>query len=109
MRVLIAEDEVEIARALKVVLEHQKYTVDIVHNGLDALDYVLQTSYDVIVLDIMSGDYSATITAASSQTSTSADFRITVKTETVWGIVGIALIVVMIGGIYLVFRKYGRR
>jgi two-component system response regulator ArlR len=53
MRVLIAEDEVEIARALKVVLEHQKYTVDIVHNGLDALDYVLQTSYDVIVLDIM--------------------------------------------------------
>jgi uncharacterized membrane protein len=59
--------------------------------------------------DAMSGDYSATITAASSQTSTSADFRITVKTETVWGIVGIALIVVMIGGIYLVFRKYGRR
>ena len=53
MRVLIADDEVEIARALRVVLEREKCTADIVHNGLDALDYILHTSYDVIVLDIM--------------------------------------------------------
>ena len=53
MRVLIAEDEVEIARALKVMLEKNKYTVDIVHNGTDALDYIFLCDYDVIVLDIM--------------------------------------------------------
>ena len=53
MRILIAEDEVEIAKALKVILEKNKYSVDIVHNGLDAYDYISQINYDTIVLDIM--------------------------------------------------------
>ena len=53
MRILIAEDEVEIARALKVLLEKNKCAVDIVHNGKDAWDYITQGKYDVIVLDIM--------------------------------------------------------
>lgn len=53
MRILIAEDEVTIARALKVMLEKNKYAVDIVHNGLDALDFILATHYDALVLDIM--------------------------------------------------------
>jgi len=53
MRILIAEDEVTIARALKVMLEKNKYTVDLVHNGLDALDYLQAVSYDALVLDIM--------------------------------------------------------
>lgn len=53
MRVLIAEDEVSIAKALKVMLEKNKYAVDIVHNGNDALAYMEQYSYDALVLDIM--------------------------------------------------------
>lgn len=53
MRILIAEDEVTIARALKVMLEKSKYAVDLVHNGNDALDYIQATTYDALVLDIM--------------------------------------------------------
>lgn len=53
MRILIAEDEVSIAKALKVVLEKNKYTVDMVHNGIDAFDYISGKQYDTIVLDIM--------------------------------------------------------
>ena len=53
MRILIAEDEVTIARALKVMLEKNKYAVDLVHNGNDALDYLRATGYDALVLDIM--------------------------------------------------------
>ena len=53
MRILIAEDEVTIARALKVMLEKNKYAVDMVHNGNDALDYIQATTYDALVLDIM--------------------------------------------------------
>ena len=53
MRILIAEDEAGIARALKVILEKNKFSTDIVYNGTDALDYILSTSYDAIVLDIM--------------------------------------------------------
>ena len=53
MRILIAEDEIATARALKVLLENAKYSVDIVHSGTDAWDYVSAGQYDVIVLDIM--------------------------------------------------------
>ena len=53
MRILIAEDEVTIARALKVMLERNKYAVDVVYNGKDALDYIRAASYDALVLDIM--------------------------------------------------------
>ena len=53
MRILIAEDEVGIAKALKVMLEKSRYAVDMVHSGTDALDYILSVHYDAIVLDIM--------------------------------------------------------
>jgi len=53
VRILVAEDEVSIAKALKVMLERNKYTVDMVHNGTDALEYILQIAYDALVLDIM--------------------------------------------------------
>ena len=53
MRILIAEDEVELARGLKFLLEKNKFTVDIVHDGADALDCFQCSEYDVVVLDIM--------------------------------------------------------
>ena len=53
MRILIAEDEVATARALKLLLEKAKYSVDIVHTGTEAWDYIEAGSYEVIVLDIM--------------------------------------------------------
>jgi len=53
MRVLIAEDEVSLARGLKFLLEKSSFTVDLVHNGIDALDYLKQVAYDAVVLDIM--------------------------------------------------------
>ena len=53
MRILIAEDEVQTAKALKLLLEKAKNSVDIVYNGNDAWDYIKNESYDVIVLDIM--------------------------------------------------------
>lgn len=53
MRVLIAEDEEELARGLKFLLEKNKFTVDIVCDGAEALDYFGCADYDVVVLDIM--------------------------------------------------------
>ena len=53
MRVLIAEDEVSTAKALKLLLEKEKITVDIVHNGNDAWSYISLEHIDVVVLDIM--------------------------------------------------------
>ena len=53
MRVLIAEDEVSLARGLKFLLEKNNFTVDIVHDGVDALDYFDSVAYDAVILDIM--------------------------------------------------------
>ena len=53
MRILIAEDEVATAKALQVLLKKNNYSVDIVHNGYDAWDYISTSLYDAIVLDIM--------------------------------------------------------
>lgn len=46
MRILIAEDEKELAKALKVILERNKYSVDLVSNGAEAVDYASQITYD---------------------------------------------------------------
>ncbi len=53
MRLLLAEDEKELANALSVILQHNQYSVDVVHNGKDALDYLETDLYDAAVLDIM--------------------------------------------------------
>ena len=53
MRLLIAEEELEISKVLKMVLEQQKYAVDVVDNGADALDYILDGDYDGVILDLM--------------------------------------------------------
>lgn len=53
MRILIAEDEVSIAKALKAMLEKNNYTVDMVYDGTAALDCALAADYDAFVLDIM--------------------------------------------------------
>lgn len=53
MRLLIADDELEIAKAVKAVLEHSKYTVDVVNNGTDALEYAKSGAYDGAILDVM--------------------------------------------------------
>ena len=53
MRLLLAEDEKELSRALVAVLTKNNYTVDAVYNGEDAFDYAKETDYDGIILDVM--------------------------------------------------------
>ncbi|MDO4523648.1 MAG: response regulator transcription factor [Eubacteriales bacterium] len=53
MRILVVDDEVSITKAIKAMLEHNKYTVDTVHNGTDALQYISGAQYDAVILDIM--------------------------------------------------------
>ena len=53
MRILYAEDEVALARAVAKILEKNNYTVDVVHNGMDALDYLQSGNYDIAILDVM--------------------------------------------------------
>lgn len=53
MRLLIAEDDPKLLKSLKHIFESQKYLVDAVSNGTDALAYAETEEYDGLVLDIM--------------------------------------------------------
>ncbi len=53
MRLLLAEDEKELSKALVTIFKHNNYSVDAVYNGCDALDYLETELYDGVILDIM--------------------------------------------------------
>lgn len=53
MRILLADDEEQLARVLKLAMEKAGYTVDQVADGQSAVDLAKENAYDVMILDIM--------------------------------------------------------
>ena len=53
MRLLYAEDEKSLARAVSTILRKNNYSVDVVYDGQDALDYLETENYDGAILDVM--------------------------------------------------------
>ena len=53
MRLLLAEDEKRLSMALCEILSKNKYDVDAVYDGAEALEYIRSGLYDLIILDIM--------------------------------------------------------
>jgi heavy metal response regulator len=53
MRILIVEDERQIAAFLERGLKEEGYAIDVVYNGNDAVDWATSVEYDGIVLDVM--------------------------------------------------------
>jgi uncharacterized membrane protein len=61
--------------------------------------------------DAIAGDYVTTFkaTAPSNLATASADIRVTVETSLLWGAVGIAIIAIVLVGLWWTFRRFGRR
>lgn len=53
MRILLAEDERSLSRAIIALLEKHNYSADAVYDGQEALDYLEAENYDAVILDIM--------------------------------------------------------
>lgn len=53
MRILFADDDRELCRAVRALLEHEGFTVKTVHNGLDALDAAEHEAFDCAIVDWM--------------------------------------------------------
>lgn len=53
MRLLLAEDELALSKALTTILERNNYSVDAVYDGESALAYIDAGNYDGVILDIM--------------------------------------------------------
>lgn len=59
--------------------------------------------------DAITGDYVTSFSAKTNEVSSSSDFRVSVKTSTMWGIVAVIVILLTASGLGYVFKKYGRR
>lgn len=53
MRLLLAEDEKSLSKAIVAILERNNYSVDAVYDGLEALEYLESGTYDGLILDVM--------------------------------------------------------
>ena len=83
MRLLLAEDEKSLARAVAAILEKNNYAVDVVYDGKDALDYLRSGDYDGAILDIMMPgmDGIAVLCALRAQGSRLPVLMLTAKAE----------------------------
>jgi len=57
----------------------------------------------------IAGDYMMTFKASSENSEDEVELRVTVETSTIWGIVGIGIIVIVIVGVAIIFTRLGRR
>ena len=82
-------------------------TIDVIPVGGTATATVTITPASSAI----AGDYIVTLTARADQVTDSQTIQVrtTVETSSIWGFVGIALIALVLIGLFLVFRRYGRR
>lgn len=59
--------------------------------------------------DALAGDYRVTFRASVDQAQDSIEIRTTVEPSTVWGLIGVGVIALTLGGLAGVFRRFGRR
>ena len=53
MRILIVEDNLPIANAVRAMLEARKFAVDVATDGIAGLDYLMRETYDAAVVDVV--------------------------------------------------------
>ena len=57
MRILVIEDNLSIARAVRTMLETQKFAASIVTDGRTGLDHLLEQTYDAAIVDVGSAGH----------------------------------------------------
>jgi uncharacterized membrane protein len=55
------------------------------------------------------GDYSVSIQAEGEKANQDTEFRVTIKAGSTWGWIGVGIIAVVIIGLAIIFRVFGRR
>lgn len=86
-------------------VEFDTDTIDTLAAGASQTVTMYVTPSDAAI----SGDYVMSVEASCDETSEEVQFRVTVETQTVWGVVGVIIIVAIVACLYGVFRKFGRR
>jgi uncharacterized membrane protein len=90
----------------------ENWNVDFVPDKVDGLEPGDTKQVEVIITPhdkALVGDYSVEIRANGEKVSKPVEFRVTVKASSLFGWIGIVIIIVVIGGLALLFRWLGRR
>jgi uncharacterized membrane protein len=90
----------------------ENWTVDFIPDAVDGLQPGETRQVEVIVTPdrkALVGDYSLELKANGEKVSKPIEFRVTVKASSIFGWIGIIIIVLVIGGLALLFRWLGRR
>ena len=92
VRILIVEDEVELAAILRQYLEREQYQVKILSNGSTATETILSGDWDLVLLDLMlPGKDGLTICTEVRRTSNVPIIMLTAKVEEVDRLIGLRL------------------
>lgn len=88
------------------------WTVTFKPEKIDSLGAGITQDVDVVIHPAdktIAGDWSVTLSADSKEISKSLDLRVTVLTPTIWGWVGIIIVVIVVAGVGVLFWRLGRR
>jgi uncharacterized membrane protein len=89
------------------------WTVEFTPDKVDSLNALDTQTVDLNIKpppETIAGDYVITVRASGVQaTSRELNIRVTVETPTIWGWVGVAIIVVVIVGLVVIFLRFSRR
>ena len=86
-------------------VEFKPEKLDVIGPGELQQVEVIITPYE----DALVGDYSVGVNVEGEKAAKTIEFRTTVKASAAWGWIGIGIIVVVIGGLFGLFRWLGRR
>ncbi|WP_175614664.1 NEW3 domain-containing protein [Piscibacillus halophilus] len=89
-----------------------KWEVEFSESQIDELKAGASTNVKATVKasdQAIAGDYAMTLTASAQETSSEAQFRMSVKTSMLWGWIGVLLILGVAASLFFLIRKYGRR
>jgi uncharacterized membrane protein len=92
--------------------EPEGWQVNFDKKTIESIEAGANTEIDAVINPpekTIAGDYMLTFKASSENSTDSIDVRTTVETPTIWGIVGIGIIVVVIIGVAIIFTRLGRR
>jgi uncharacterized membrane protein len=88
------------------------WSIEFTPDKIDSLPAIDSQTVDVNIkppTETIAGDYEITIRASGEQASEEMKVRVTVETPTIWGWVGMAIIVLVIGGLVYIFMRLSRR
>ncbi len=92
MNIIIADDDIELCSLLKQYLENENMSVDISHNGQDAVEKISQNEYDLLILDVMMPVLNGFDTLSSLRKSSDLPvIMLTAKGEKIDRIVGLEM------------------